>query len=115
MNPILAIAVSILLVSGSLFALVAAIGVIRLPDVYTRMHAAAKAGAVGSSLLLLATGVGSLDPAIFTRAVAGFVFFILTAPVSTHLLARAAHIYGVKMDGVTVMDDLKRDTRPKRS
>jgi multicomponent Na+:H+ antiporter subunit G len=111
MSLILAIAVSLLLVSGSLFALIAAIGIIRLPDVYTRMHAAAKAGAVGSGLLLMATGLGSQDPAILARAIAGFVFFLLTAPVSTHLLARAAHIAGVKLDPVTVRDDLQRDLR----
>jgi multicomponent Na+:H+ antiporter subunit G len=109
MNLLVAIVVSLLLISGSLFAFVAAIGVIRLPDVYIRMHAAAKAGTVGSGLLLLATGIGSMDPAIFARAVAGFVFFILTAPVSAHLLARAAHMAGCKLDSVTVRDDLERD------
>lgn len=113
MSLILSIVVSLLLVSGSLFAIVAAIGIIRLPDVYTRMHAAAKAGTVASGLLLLATGVGSMDPAIFTRAIAGFVFFILTAPVSAHLLARAAHMAGCKPADVTVRDDFERDLSKK--
>lgn len=109
-----AIPVSILLIAGSLFALVAAVGVLRLPDVYTRMHAAAKAGTVGSGLLLLATGVGSEDPAIFVRALAGFVFFILTAPVSAHLLARAAHLAGVRLDESSVKDDYRRDLERRR-
>lgn len=110
----LAIAVSILLVGGSIFALIAAVGIIRLPDVYTRMHAAAKAGTVGSGLLLLATGLGSEDPAILVRAVAGFVFFILTAPVSAHLLARAAHLAGTRLDRSSVRDDFLRDRDRER-
>lgn len=109
----LAIAVSLLLVGGSIFALIAAIGIIRLPDVYTRMHAAAKAGTVGSGLLLLATGLGSEDPAILVRAIAGFLFFVLTAPVSAHLLARAAHLAGVPLDRASVRDDFLRDRKRK--
>ncbi len=109
MELILELAVSVLLVGGALFALVAAFGIIRLPDVYTRMHAAAKAGTVGSGLLLLATGLESQDPAILARAIAGFVFFILTAPVSAHLLARAAHKAGCELADVTVRDDLATD------
>ena len=104
-----AIPVSLLLVGGSLFALIAALGVLRLPDVYTRMHAASKAGTVASGLLLLATGLGSQEPAILVRAVAGFIFFILTAPVSAHLLARAAHLAGVRLDKVSTRDDYRRD------
>lgn len=105
----LAIPVSILLVGGSIFALLAALGLIRLPDVYTRMHAASKAGTIGSGLLLIATGLGSEDPAILVRAIAGFVFFILTAPVSAHLLARAAHLSRVPLSAESVRDDYRRD------
>ena len=51
---LVAILVAALTVSGAAFSLIAAIGLNRLPDVYTRMHAASKAGTVGSGLLLLA-------------------------------------------------------------
>lgn len=105
MNLVMSILISLLMIGGALFALAAAIGILRLPDVYTRMHAAAKAGTVGSGLLLLAAGVGSSDPAILARSIAGFAFFILTAPVSAHLLARAAHIAGIKLTDLTVRDD----------
>lgn len=104
----LAIPVSIILVGGALFSLLAAVGILRLPDVYTRMHAASKAGTVGSGLLLVAAGLGSQDPAILIRALAGFVFFILTAPVSAHLLARAAHLSRVPLDSTSVRDDYAR-------
>ena len=63
-DMLVAIAVSVLLVVGSLFSLLAALGLLRFPDLYTRMHAASKAGTVGSGLLLLAAGLHALDIAI---------------------------------------------------
>ncbi|MGF0536825.1 monovalent cation/H(+) antiporter subunit G [Agrobacterium sp. ES01] len=108
MTMAVALVTAFLMVAGSLFALIAAIGINRLPDLYTRMHAASKAGTVGSGLLLVAVGFHSGDLAIFSRALAGFFFFILTAPVSAHLLAKAAHEVGYKLDPVSVRDDLKK-------
>jgi multicomponent Na+:H+ antiporter subunit G len=108
MDMITAIVTSVLILAGSFFALVAAIGINRLPDLYTRMHAASKAGTVGSGLLLLAVGIYSGDLAVFARAVAGFFFFILTAPVSAHLLAKAAHEVGYAMSAAAARDDLKK-------
>jgi len=86
---------------------VAAIGIARLPDLYTRMHAASKAGTVGSGLLLLAAGLYSGELAVLARALAGFLFFILTAPVSAHLLARASHISGYFPADISVRDDMR--------
>ncbi|WP_411196163.1 monovalent cation/H(+) antiporter subunit G [Rhizobium sp.] len=105
---ILAAVAALLLIAGALFALVAAIGLVRLPDLYTRMHAASKVGTVGSGLLLLAAGLYSEDLAILARAVAGFVFLLLTAPVSAHLLARAAHLSGYQLGAVSVRDDISK-------
>ncbi|WP_312796003.1 monovalent cation/H(+) antiporter subunit G [Tianweitania sp.] len=81
---------AILLLVGSLFTLTAAIGLLRLPDVYSRMHAASKAGTLGSCVILLALAVVEADLAVATRVLAAIVFFIITAPISAHLLARAA-------------------------
>ncbi len=110
----LAIPVSILLVAGGLFSVLAALGILRLPDFYTRMHAASKAGTIGSGLVLIAAGLGSQDPAILIRALAGFVFFILTAPVSAHLLARAAHLSRVPLAKISVRDDYARKQNEDR-
>lgn len=103
---LITIIVGIAMVVGSLFALTASLGLIRLKDVYMRMHAASKAGTLGSGLLLLALAVhaGQLD--VVTRALAGVIFFLLTAPVSTHLLARAAYMVGYKPCSDTVVDAL---------
>lgn len=105
---LVSILTAVLIVVGALFALVAAIGINRLPDVYTRMHAASKAGTVGSGLLLIAVGVHSQDLAVFGRALAGVLFFILTAPIAAHLLARAALKVGYPMHDVSVRNDMKQ-------
>jgi len=111
---ILAVAVSVLMVVGALFSLAAAIGLVRLPDLYSRMHAASKAGTVGSGLMLVAAGLHAGDAAILARAAAGFVFFILTAPIAAHLLARAAHQAGFRLQPPSVRDDLEQSQRHHR-
>lgn len=106
MDLVWAIVVAVILIAGALFSLIAAIGIVRLPDLYSRMHAASKAGTVGSGLLLLAVGIHSQDLSILARALAGFVFFALTAPIAAHLLARAAHEAGYKFTEPSVRDEL---------
>jgi multicomponent Na+:H+ antiporter subunit G len=92
---------------GAVFALAAAVGLNRLPDVYSRMHAASKAGTVGSALMLLAVGIHAGDLATLARALAGFFFFVLTAPVSAHLLAMAARKAGYPLAKQSVVDEFK--------
>ncbi|MCP8897052.1 monovalent cation/H(+) antiporter subunit G [Shinella daejeonensis] len=111
---LLALLVAAMLVAGGIFTFLAALGLLRLPDVYTRMHAASKAGTVGSGLMLLAAGIHSLDIVVFARAIAGFVFFILTAPIAAHLVAKAAHEAGYRLTRFTVLDEM-RDARAERS
>lgn len=106
MGLLWAVLVAVLLLAGALFSLIAAIGIVRLPDLYSRMHAASKAGTVGSGLLLLAVGIHSQELSTLARALAGFVFFVLTAPISAHLLARAAHKAGHRLAAPSVRDEL---------
>ncbi|MDI7861291.1 monovalent cation/H(+) antiporter subunit G [Rhizobiaceae bacterium n13] len=103
------IVVAIMVVAGALFTLSAAAGLVRFPDVYTRMHAASKAGTVGSGLMLIAVGLHSGEFPVMARALAGVVFFILTAPIAAHLLAKAAHQVGYRLDSSSVRDDMKRN------
>lgn len=84
------IVVGVFLLVGSFFALIAAIGIFRLPDVLMRMHASTKAGTLGSSLILLGCAVFFADGAITTRVIATIVFLMLTAPIAAHMLGRAA-------------------------
>ncbi|WP_404405563.1 monovalent cation/H(+) antiporter subunit G [Pelagibacterium halotolerans] len=97
----------LLLVIGAVFSFLAVVGILRLPDLYTRAHAASKAGTVGSGLTLIAIALISFDGAVILRALVGIVFFMLTAPISAHLLARAAYIAGYKPCGETVFNALE--------
>ncbi|WP_244474029.1 MULTISPECIES: monovalent cation/H(+) antiporter subunit G [Rhizobium/Agrobacterium group] len=107
MDLVVSLVVSVLVLAGACFSLIAAIGINRLPDLYTRMHAASKAGTVGSGLLLLAVGVYAEDLPVLARAIAGFLFFVLTAPVSAHLLAVAARRAGYPMSEHSLHDEMK--------
>jgi len=79
---------SSLLLLGALFALIAAIGIVRMPDLYCRMHAATKAGAFGVSLILMALCVAMPSIRVIIQSVLIITFFYLTAPVAAHLLGR---------------------------
>jgi multicomponent Na+:H+ antiporter subunit G len=92
---------------GSVFGLLAAIGILRLPDLYTRMHAASKAGTMGSGLMLLAIALVALESAVTLRAIAAVLFLLLTAPVSAHLLARAAYSAGYRPSPITKINDME--------
>jgi len=96
-----------LLLAGSAFALLAAIGILRLPDLYTRMHAASKAGAVGGGMVLLAVALVCFEGAVALRAIIGVLFLLLTTPVSAHLLARASHRAGYMPNKITVLDEIE--------
>ena len=96
----------ILLIVGAAFAVVAAIGLLRFPDLYSRMHAASKAGTLGSGTMMIALAVFADDLAVATRALAGVVFFLLTAPVAAHLLAKAAYAAGYHLWDGSVLDEI---------
>lgn len=100
------IAVGLLIVIGAAFSLAAAIGINRLPDVYCRMHAASKAGTLGSGVILLALALHADDAATATRAIAGFIFLLLTAPVAAHLLAKASYEAGYRLWEGSVKDEM---------
>ena len=95
---------AIVMLFGALFCLLAAVGVLRLPDLYMRLHAASKAGVVGAGLILAAVVLISFDGAVALRAVLGIVFLLLSTPVSAHLLARAALKIGLQPDTATNID-----------
>jgi multicomponent Na+:H+ antiporter subunit G len=102
---------AVLVLLGSLFALVGAIGLVRLPDVYARSHAASKAGTIGSGLAMLAIAVSAPEIYVATRAIAGLLFFLLTAPVAAHLLMRAAYIAGYPMWSGAIADAMPKSTK----
>lgn len=86
---ILTILASFLLISGSLFGLIAAIGILRMPDLYCRMHAATKAGAFGTSLMVVGLILIMPELRVFIQGLLIIIFFYLTAPVAAHMIGRA--------------------------
>ena len=95
-----------LIVAGALFAVAAALGVLRLPDVLIRMHASTKAGTLGCGLILAAVAVHFGETGIVARAVAAIVFLMITAPIAAHMIGRAAYRAGVPLWKGTVIDEL---------
>ncbi|MFN3336004.1 MAG: monovalent cation/H(+) antiporter subunit G [Thermomicrobium sp.] len=86
----------LLTLSGALLMLIAAVGLLRMPDFYTRMQAAAKAGTLGILLIVAATGITLGSVSALLHAFLASLFFLLTTPVAAHLLGRAAYLSGVR-------------------
>lgn len=98
--------VAFFIIAGSFFAFVAAVGVIRLPDFYMKMHAATKAGAFGASLTLIGAALHFGTLRAIVTAIFIVTFFYLTTPVAAQTLAGAAYRKGVKMWEKTRIDQL---------
>ena len=95
---------NLLLISGALFLFSAGLGVLRMPDTYNRIQTGTKATTLGTILVLV--GLAFLHPA-WTLKLFILVFFVmLTNPVSSHALARAAHAIGIHETSATVVDQL---------
>lgn len=83
---------AILLISGGVFSLLGAIGLVRLPDFYMRLHGPAKASTLGvgsvliSSMIYFSTQTG--QPSLHELLITAFLF--ITAPISAHMVAKAA-------------------------
>jgi multicomponent Na+:H+ antiporter subunit G len=97
-----------LLLLGAALMLIAAIGIVRLPDLFTRMHAAAKPGTLGVGLMMLGVAVHFGEAGVTTWALLVIVFFLLTIPVATHMIAHAAYQVGVPLWEGTIIDELGR-------
>ena len=89
--------VGLLCLAGAAFALIAGLGVLRLPDVLIRMHASTKAGTLGSGLILAAVATHFAEAPVVAKAVATVLFLLLTAPIAAHMIGRAALRTGVPL------------------
>jgi multicomponent Na+:H+ antiporter subunit G len=78
------------LVAGGLFVIVAGVGVVRLPDVFTRLHASTKAGTLGVGLIVAALALTAEGTGTVSKAIGCILFLLATAPVGAHLIGRAA-------------------------
>jgi multicomponent Na+:H+ antiporter subunit G len=103
----------ILILIGTAFILIAAIGLIRLPDLYLRMSASTKASTLGVGCVLLATAVYFNDFGVTLRVIAVILFLLLTAPVAAHKMGRAAYFNGVPLWSGTRYNELEGRYDPK--
>ncbi|CAM4268433.1 monovalent cation/H(+) antiporter subunit G [Listeria booriae] len=118
MSVTIEIIISVMILLGASLSILAAIGVIRLPDVYTRTHAAGISNTFGVSLLLFAT-VGYFfhtGQGFNARVLLAILFIYLTTPIASHLINRAAYDTGVPL-AIRIRDQLrsvKKDDIKKR-
>lgn len=101
------ILILILAFLGTLFILLAAVGLVRMPDLYLRISVTTKAATLGIGMLLACAALYFNDLAVTSRVLAIILFMLLTAPVGAHLLGRASYFVNVPMWKKSVMDDLK--------
>jgi multicomponent Na+:H+ antiporter subunit G len=100
---------AVLWMFGSVFALLAAVGVLRMPDVFTRMQASTKASTLGLGCLLVGAALQLGDFGSLIRAVSIGAFILLTTSVAAHVIARAAYLAEVPLWDGTVLDERRRD------
>ncbi|MDW7679681.1 MAG: monovalent cation/H(+) antiporter subunit G [bacterium] len=98
---------AVLLVLGAFFMFLAGLGILRFPDVFTRMHAATKASSFGTGLMLIATIAYFQQFFILIESLLVIIFIFFTAPVASHMLGRAAYLLRVPIWSGTIIDQLQ--------
>lgn len=111
MDLVIEIVISLLILCGTLFSLGGAVGILRLPDSYCRMHALSKGTTLGIICFMLAafgyfawSGI-----AICFKSLLALFFIFLSAPVGSHMIAKAGYHYGIPLWEKSVRDDLQED------
>jgi len=106
MPPLMTLLASVLLLFGAALLFVAAIGLIRMPDLFLRMSATSKGSSLGAGCVLGAVAVSAGDLGTAARALAGVVFLLATAPVAAHMIGRAGYLSGAPLWEGTQCDEL---------
>ena len=110
----MAIIGAIITLIGSLFLLLASIGLFRMPDLYNRMQAGTKATTLGSTLFMIGLALSHIECTCIGKVIILILFIIFTNPISSNALARAAHFIGVSLSEISVRDDLKADEKKEK-
>jgi multicomponent Na+:H+ antiporter subunit G len=105
------------LLMGSFSLFVAAVGLLRMPDVYNRVQTGTKASTLGAIMSFIGIGLLAVDHWDETnwvgRVIVLIIFILLTNPVSSHVLMRAAYAMKIPLSKVTSVDKLKEDIENK--
>jgi multicomponent Na+:H+ antiporter subunit G len=100
---------SFLILVGAFFLFSAGLGMVRMPDTFTRIQAGTKASTLGNMLIL--AGIAFYHPSWTLKLVILIFFVLMTNPISSHALARAAHAIGIPMTPATGRDALQEARR----
>ena len=111
-NDLIAI---ILIYIGIVFIIIAAIGIIKMPDVYTRMSATTKAVTFGTGFILLGVVFHFNDTVVFFKTTAIFIFLLFSIATASHVIGLAAYMDQTKMTNLTFLDELKNDIAKKNA
>ncbi|PLX05963.1 MAG: cation:proton antiporter [Marinilabiliales bacterium] len=98
---------AIIVLLGSIFLFLGALGLVRMPDLFNRIQAGTKASTLGTMLTLL--GIIFLNPDWTGKLVILILFVLITNPISSHVLARAAHFRKIRLSDKTITDQLADD------
>jgi multicomponent Na+:H+ antiporter subunit G len=112
MNTILQVIAIIAVVIGTIFSVLGMVGFIRLPDVYTRLHATGKVGVFGVVLLLVAAVAWT--PLGWSKGLLLIIFLLLAGPVTSHALSSAAYRIGIPF-AHRVRDDLAESSETQET
>jgi multicomponent Na+:H+ antiporter subunit G len=96
-----------LLLGGAMFLFLGGLGLTRMPDLFDRIQAGTKATTLGTILSL--AGIGALQPAWWLKLAIIAIFVLFTNPLSSQVLARAAHRIGTPRASITTVDRLAED------
>lgn len=105
MNDFLIIALTTL---GAIFILIAALGIYRMPDFYTRLSVTVKASTLGVGCILAAVAVHFSEFSITTKVLAVIFFLFITSPVAAFSIARSSYVSGIKLWDKSVRDELEQ-------
>jgi multicomponent Na+:H+ antiporter subunit G len=84
------------IVSGSLFVIIGGVGLLRLPDFYSRIHAAGMTDTMGAWLILIGLMFSAGWTLVLAKLVMLLIFLVLTSPMASHALAKAAFMRGLE-------------------
>jgi multicomponent Na+:H+ antiporter subunit G len=98
---------AVLLLTGVALAAVAALGLVRFPDVFSRMHAATKPSTLGLLLITVGAAVRMEEGSDAVKLLLVAAFQFVTAPVAAHMIGRAAYRSGAGAQDELVVDDLR--------
>jgi multicomponent Na+:H+ antiporter subunit G len=98
---------AVLMLTGVALAVLAALGLVRFPDVFSRMHAATKPSTLGLLLITVGAAVRVQDGGAATKLLLVAAFQFVTAPVAAHMIGRAAYRSGAGAQEALVVDELR--------